>query len=181
MRARAIGIACAVALAGALAGCPGRGVGDAIYVEEFEELCEGTPCGWSQSGGPDESARYVETLPGDHGLELIGDGVTVRGGPGEALASPRFASTIAARAIARCDLGSSIEVRVSVELADGRPLTFGTEIVPDDSWERLLPDQGMNPLEPIPLPWRIARVLGVAILKRGTGTCEIDYLLFRAI
>lgn len=163
--------------------CSGTPDPDLVYIEDFESLCDGTPCGWVQSGGPDDAARYAETVPGDHGLELLGDDVFVRGPVPDALSRARFADRIAVRMSARCDFGSSLEVRVTIEEPAPvmRVMTFGKEVVPEDAWTNPLPDATLDPLEASPGPWQIQRVLGVSVLKRGAGSCEIDYLAIRAV
>jgi hypothetical protein len=171
----------ALALALGAAGCEPRSDPFALYVEDFETVCDGSPCGWFQSSGEDERAVYVETLPGDHGIELIGDGVAVRSEAGEPLEFRVFTAALAVRLVARCDALSTLELRTTVELTDTTTVTLGREIVPEDTWSSLLPDQTLNPLDPVPTPWSIRRVLGVSILKHGTGSCEIDFLSIRVL
>lgn len=165
----------------ALAGCGPTIDRSAIYVEDFETTCEGVPCGWVQSSGPDDAARYVETLPGDHGLELVGDGVSVRSDADEALRGIAFTSILAARVIARCDLVATLELRTTVELSDGRTLTLGRAITPEPTWSEMLVDQPLSAVDPIPPGWAIARVLGVSLRKSGAGSCEIDHLAIRML
>ncbi len=51
-----------------------------LFEEGFEELCDGMPCGWAQTGGDDGAVRFVETIfAGEHGVRLTGDGAAVRG------------------------------------------------------------------------------------------------------
>ncbi|MDQ3037522.1 MAG: hypothetical protein M3Y87_34325 [Myxococcota bacterium] len=171
----------AIAALGALVGCNRSSDPRAMYVEDFETVCDGAPCGWVQSSGEDGRALYVETLPGDHGLELIGDGTSVRSEAAEPLASFVFTSAIGARLVARCDALSTLELRTTVELEDESTLTLGREIVPEETWSTLLDDQTLNPVDATPSPWRVRRVLGVSILKHGTGNCELDFLSIRAL
>jgi hypothetical protein len=163
-----------------LSGCPTPIDEDLLYREDFETLCDGTPCDWVQSGGAEGNVRWIETVPGDHGLELIGDGVSVRGsGPGE-LARATIADRIAVRTVARCDVGSSIEIRVTVGTTDAI-LTFDAEIVPESTWSMAHPDETLDPTEPTTPPWTISRIAGVSLLKHGEGRCELDFLGVRAI
>lgn len=171
----------AIAIALAAIACNPRRDQAAIYVEDFETVCDGAPCGWFQSSGPEERALYVETLPGDHGIELVGDGVSVRSEAGEPLELRVFTSALGARLVARCDALSTLELRTTVELTEGTTLTLGREIVPEDTWSTLLPDQTLNPVDVVPTPWSVRRVLGVSILKHGTGSCEIDFLSIRVL
>ncbi len=177
---RSLTIACVAALAW---GCSGTPDADLVYVDDFESRCEGLPCGWVQSGGEPGLANYIETVPGDHGIELLGDGTWVRGPVEDMLPITMFADQIVARIIARCDTGSSIEIRVTIgQLSTIAPtVTFGAELVPEDVWTRPLPDETLDPLGPTTSDWTVQRVLGVSLLKHGEGSCEIDYLGIRAV
>ncbi len=64
------------------------------------------------------------------------------------LLAAMFADQIVARLIARCDSGSSIEIRVTIEQFSGIVSTvmFGAEIVSEDVWTRPLPDEGLDPI-----------------------------------
>lgn len=165
------------ALLGSLAGCGVPEDPFVLFEEDFEVACDGTPCGWAQIAGPEGSARYVETLPGDHGLELIGDDVTVRGGSGEL--TPAFYVQLAARAIARCDPGSALDVRTTIEVRSGAVVTFEASFVPRSDWSERLADETLVPIDPVPPPWEPTRVLGVSVRKTGAGSCELDYLAVR--
>lgn len=168
----------ALLLACALSGCPAPEDETVFFEEDFETTCEGTPCGWTQITGPDDAARYVETLPGDHGLELVGDDVTVRGATDEAVNV--FSDQLAVRAVARCDAGALLDVRAAVEVRGGRTATFEASILPSSTWSSALPDETLRPLD-LPAPWELTRVLGVSVRKTGTGSCEIDYLALRSV
>ena len=51
-----------------------------LYVDDFEEICAGVPCGWTQVRGAPGAARTTETLlPGLRGIALAGDDVVVDG------------------------------------------------------------------------------------------------------
>lgn len=156
-----------------------------VLEEDFETLCDGLPCGWVLSGGPASGARWIETIPGDHGLELEGEGVFVRGPASPPLPRPTLIDTIAVRANARCDATSSVTVRVTIE--DGleadatRFVTFETELLPEAAWSSPLMDQVLEPVEPGATNWTMRRVLGLNLLKNGRGSCEIDYIGIRAV
>jgi hypothetical protein len=174
-------IAAAVGLLAGLSGCPGPRRGDLVWEEDFEASCGGVPCGWVQSGGPEGAVRSRETLPGEHGIELVGDGVSVRGPAGERLPRSTSAEEVAVRMTARCDAGGVLEVRVTIETVDGVRVTFAEELVPDPEWAMPLPDQVLTPIEGPSGPWNISRVASVGVRKRGDGTCEIAFLAIRAI
>ncbi|UJR78953.1 hypothetical protein [Sandaracinus amylolyticus] len=167
-------------LGAALVGCPSSEDESAIYVEDFETTCEGTPCGWAQITGAENAASYVETLPGDHGLQLVGREVAVRGGIDEAPQST-FSTQLIARANARCDLGAHLVMRATIELQDATTLTYEAELVPDVTWTSATRDQSMRVVEVVSAPWHIARVLGVSLRKEGDGSCEVDYLAIRSV
>jgi len=153
-----------------LAGCggPGRIV---PYEEDFETLCDGTPCGWVQTLGPPGAVSYLETIPGDHGLSFTGDGVVARGGA-RTLASVSLLEI--AEVSGRCDDGSSLELRISVIDETGVAATLEAVSMPGAEWS--IP-------EPIPLsapPGRlpgVREVVGVLVRKLGPGACEIDRLV----
>lgn len=153
---------------------------DIVYEEGFETLCDEAPCGWVQSRGPDGAATWVETLPGDHGLRLDGDDVFVRGPAAPMLERIVGANTVALRASARCDDLASITVRATIEDAS-RVVTLEGELVPSSSWEPMLRDVSMSPVDGEPPPYNVQRVLGVSMLKHGDGSCEIDYIAIRGL
>ncbi|AKF08461.1 hypothetical protein [Sandaracinus amylolyticus] len=167
-------------LAASLVGCPAPDDESAIYVEDFETTCDGTPCGWAQITGAEDGASYVETLPGDHGLQLVGRDVTVRGGTDEASQS-MISTQLLARANARCDLGSHLVMRATIALQDANTLTYEAELVPDVTWTSATRDQNMRVVEVASPPWQIERVLGVSLRKEGDGSCEVDYLAIRSL
>jgi hypothetical protein len=158
-----------------------------VYHEDFETTCDadgnpspdGGPCGWIQTGGPDGSANYLETLPGDHGIQLTGDMVSVRGPAGRRFEQPAGFGGIfvSARVIARCDRGSSLQLRATVELAAGGTTTIDADVQPDETWMGLLPEAPFSGPGVSPgAGFFVRQVLGVSILKLGEGSCEVDRL-----
>lgn len=154
-----------------------------VLEEEFETLCDGVPCGWVLASGPEGAATWIETLPGDHGLMLTGEGVFVRGGPAPPPPSPVFADNLALRASARCDPFAFLTLRTTIETTDvpSRLVTFQADLVVDDTWEPMPRDVTMVPVDADLSPWNVSRVLGVSVLKSGPGSCEIDYLAIRGV
>lgn len=153
---------------------------DPMFQEQFESVCAGTPCGWTQIAGPGGAVRWVSTIhPAEHGIALDGDGVAARG-PTPVM--PRTAAVFGlfrARAAARCDEGAELMLRVvaqnetdAVDIFEGRAAAAsdwsegGTDIVLDSVTR---PDAG-------PFTTRTIRVVGVEIHKIGPGTCEIGSL-----
>lgn len=165
----------AVAIAPAIgcrspAGDPSR-----IWGEDFETACDGTPCGWEQIDGPEGAVRWVETIPGDHGLELTGD-VTVASAP--AMAMGNSGSFLSMRATARCDSGSRLEVRVSiVDTSESRVSLDGT-LRPPATWETATDPALLSPDLTL-TTGSVDRIGGVAVRKTGPGKCEIDRLALR--
>jgi hypothetical protein len=165
-----------------ISGCSATTDWNAIYTEYFENLCDDTPCGWTQSGGPSDAVRFVTTAAGARGLEVTGDDVRLRAeGMDRPNAYRGFASVVTARLVARCDTGSVLELRASLELSDGSIITLGSEFAPDDRWQPpmdqplLAQDGELSDLT------ALERVLALQILKKGPGTCEINALVLRAI
>ena len=151
-----------------------------MFEEQFESACEGLPCGWTQIAGPAGATRWVTTIhPGEHGLELEGEGVAVRGPTPEMPRSALLFSPLRARAAARCDAGAELQLRVtalsetdSIDIFEGR-LDTSTE------WGGSLGDVTLDSVtapDAGPFSARSVRVVGVEVHKTGPGICEIDSL-----
>ena len=148
-----------------------------FYHETFEELCDGTPCGWERSAGTAEQAIWVETLhPGEHGLRLTGE-VTVRGpGSTETSASDDLSMDVSVR----CDPGSSLSTVVLIDDTTGErtlPASPPGTIVGigggDSEWHSrtLYLGPGTGTFN--------ARIVAVVLIKTGAGECEIGDILIR--
>jgi hypothetical protein len=158
-----------------LVGCP---TSSAQYIvsEDFETECDGTPCGWNIRGG-DGTASYIETIPSDRGLLLEGEVLLMRIGP--APLNAVSTSQLAGRINARCDDGASLEVRATFDSSTGETITFGTEFVISDAWE-LIQDQTLRPLtQTADAFWTLTVWRDLAIIKRGPGACEVDFVAVR--
>lgn len=161
-----------------IAGCAPPTDWDAIYTEYFENLCGEMPCGWTQSGGPEGAARFVTTAAGARGLEVTGDDVRLRA---ESIHSTHsFATTITGRLMARCDTGSMLELRASLELSDGSIVTLGGEFAPDVRWRAPVEQTLVFQNGDLSDAESIERIIALQLLKRGTGTCEINGIVLRA-
>lgn len=143
-----------------------------VYLEDFEGLCDGAPCGWERTSGESEQARWVETIhPGEHGLRLEGD-VSVRGPASDSDARTVNSRNLSARLAIRCDAGSA--VRLDVLLVDELGTTFSAsgDAMPPSNWDRelitLLVDATMV---------TNARISTVMISKSGSGACDIGELV----
>jgi hypothetical protein len=159
-----------------------------IYDEQFERVCDGTPCGWSQSRGESGQARLGQVNElGDHGLILRGAGVSVAGPMSSG--SPVLATVplggIRLVVEARCDNGNGLGFSVAVRDATTGSLTeYSTRLSarrPEIAREAVLitsgsqgPDGG--PLDQIGGPERFLEVQGISIEKTGDGVCEIGSL-----
>lgn len=146
---------------------------DRLFLDDFETLCDGVPCGWEQTGGDAGRARWVETIhPGEHALELT-DEVTVRRTnitpPPDLLLAT---STIGVRAAVVCEEAARLELVIL--LAEGSGATreesvslssFGTE------WETLSPVLMLSGVVSDPA------VRAVILRKTGAGRCRIGELV----
>lgn len=163
-----------------------------LYAEDFEERCDGLPCGWSQIEGDRGQARWVETFhPGEHGIRLSGSGVTVRG-PGSDAADASLAfGTLQARLTATCDPGNRLVVRVGLvdasdaggsprtDTLEGRtpatvPTDWGAPVTLSLTAVSALGDGGFG-ASPF-LSGRF-RITGVTISKEGSGACVISRIV----
>lgn len=136
-----------------------------LYSEDFEVLCEGTPCGWVRSVGTPDQATWVETVhPGEHALRLTGD-VTVHG-PGSDAASP-VSGTLWLQITVRCDLGSFLTADIVINDATGsRPYRHSVEAQQDWTQDICEIFTGGGP-----------RIVAIRLTKRGTGVCEIANIM----
>lgn len=162
---RAVWLGVAVLLA--MIACDPRTFPDRAYHEEFETLCEGTPCGWEISRGEPGQATWITSLhPGEHALRLTGD-VTVRGPGAGPDATDVLQSTGAIGHVAsRCDPGSRLQVTVLVVDRAGIP-TRTTFEVPSGDWSELALGLAFdNPIVD-------ARVTAIVIEKTGVGSCDV--------
>ena len=152
---------------------PGCGTDDSVffYRDDFEDLCEGTPCGWLQVRGEEGGVSLGETLPGDRALVFTGDGVVARG---EGMEPPSAANIedMVLSSVARCDAGSTLRAEFTFE-------RLGTEAIVtrsrdlgafQDFQSGPLPARFESTLEG---PTSVARVAALLIFKSGTGTCEL--------
>ena len=185
MRARfCVGV---LALCGVLAMCGvlGAGCGGtrtvSVYRDGFEELCEGVPCGWTQIAGPEGAAVSSESLPGERGIMLVGDGVAIRGEAREPFDFVVTAQQLAVVMAARCDAGASIDVRVVVEELGMGDTTWGDAVTPPPEWTApTIATLTRDPLDSSGFV-SVQQVLGVLLQKNGPGACEIDELRVDAI
>lgn len=161
-----------------LSGCPQSA--DYALVDGFEEACEGdVPCFWSMQAGSTGTVTWQETLPGEHGLLLVGGPMAIlRDVPGVELAGGVDSSQITADIAARCDDGSELSIEVTVEaLASGAPSLLVGSVSPPSDWDGTLDavfltaDSGFSTF--------FNDVIAIRIVKDGTGTCEIDYFALR--
>ena len=145
------------------------------WSDDFEgPLCAGAPCGWSRLAGPPEGARWGETLPGEHGLVLSGNGVIVSASPAVPLTFGISDFNIVLDLIARCDLGSTLSVEVgATELSTGELRGYApTTLNVLSSWTDPRPNAsrlggGADTLSSIDT---------ITFSKSGDGVCEIDFL-----
>lgn len=179
--------ACSTAFLSALAmgsvvlvGCPRLDEGSYVFLDDLEgPLCDGAPCGWTRVAGPDDGARWGESLPGEHGLHLSGNGVVVRIEPAVMLDFSMTDNQLALDLIARCDPGSTITVEIGATGAFGGG-TVGLEPMPLNiltSWTERRP----NAVSLGSMGTSIGSIDSITIAKSGDGLCELDWIgIFRA-
>jgi hypothetical protein len=149
-----------------------------FYDEDFETLCDGTPCGWERTSGDETQATWIETIhPGEHGLRLEGQ-ASVRGTNAGATTGDAFAvETLSVELTARCDLGS--QLRVDLVLADefGETFIASALAAPEAAWS---PPPGVTVVTDA-FAARAARVTAVGIAKTGPGACEISAIAIDSV
>ena len=162
--------ACAVS-----ASLPGCGPFESPYAwsDDFEgPLCAGAPCGWSRVAGPADGARWGETLPGEHGLILSGEGVTVLVEPELDLGG--FSDFgVALDVIARGDLGAALSVEMAAtESRLGTIRSLTPAIVTRTLWS-----QGRANATRLGGSGDSLRSLdAITFAKSGAGVCEINFV-----
>ncbi len=168
----------ASSLALALVASCARPAGTPLYRETFEEVCDGAPCGWEQVAGPAGGAMFVETIPGEHGVRLIGDGVAISGpvSGDEVIGGSIPASQLQAHIIARCDDGAILSIIVSMQDVAGTPIDMVTSLRPATTWDGDRPVLPLTARDPPITPSSFSDILGIIIRKEGPGACEVDYL-----
>lgn len=151
-----------------------------ILFEDFEDVCDGAPCGWSVTEGSVDDVAYVETIhPGVHGLSLSGDAVTVSGPGEEETSFPTLAiGSLQAEISIRCDdPDGRVVVRVLGEFISPDSVElFQGETFAEEGWGRFR--FSLVGRSALAMPVRSAefRIANVTISKRGAGTCVVDTL-----
>lgn len=145
-----------------------------VYLEDFETLCDGSPCGWERARGTADQATVVSTIhPGEHGLRLT-DEVSVRGPGSTDDAETIFGSFIDARVVARCDARSTLTMNVlAVETSTGIVWTATAIISAQEEWSDVVRPTALN-FDGSPAA---ARITAIVLTKSGSGACEIDEIV----
>lgn len=158
----------------ALAGCPRFDDGDYFFLDDLEgPLCGGVPCGWTRVAGPEDGARWAESLPGEHGLHLSGNGVVVRVSPAVDLPFSVSDSQLALDLIARCDPGSTLVIEVgATEDFSGTLVGLEPTLNILSSWNEPRP----NPVQLGATGASLGSIDSITIAKSGDGQCEVDWI-----
>lgn len=162
--------------AAASAGCRGAD-SVSLFRDDFESVCGGAPCGWSQVAGPAGAARYVESVPGEHGIELSGEGVAVsRLVPGDDLEGADPVDSLEAHVVARCDARSTVTVIVTLQgISTSAPIDVtGTATFPP-RWDGSRITFPLLTTSVTPSS-QFIDIVSVVLHKEGPGTCEVDYV-----
>ncbi|MGE0786515.1 MAG: hypothetical protein AB7S26_12665 [Sandaracinaceae bacterium] len=139
-----------------------------MYSEDFESVCDGAPCGWSQRTGEPSQATYVETFhPGEHGLRLSGS-VSVRGPEAPEDALRLRGSSVTFEAATRCDLGSFLTATVVIRTDAGEMFDASALVTSEPEWGR----SGVR-LDFIDTIVG-GHVASVILDKEGGGVCEVS-------
>jgi hypothetical protein len=162
-----------------------------LVTEDFEERCDGVPCGWERLGGTPEQVRYVETFhAGDHGLELTGDSVAARGPGGSPMMVQVISGSLQGQLVAVCDPGATL--RLSVGLIQttgfdgGMPAAVDTLVADfqpavewDDPQVRTLIATGVFTDGGLSGGFVSGtfRITGMTLEKRGEGSCVVTRVL----
>jgi hypothetical protein len=149
-----------------------------FYEDDFETLCDGTPCGWERTSGDESQATWVETIhPGEHGLRLEGQ-ASVRGTNAAATTGARVdVETLSVELTARCDLGSELQVDLVLEDELGDTFVARALAVPEAGWS---PPLGAMVVAELP-GVGVTRVAAVGIAKTGPGVCEISAIAIDSV
>ncbi len=148
-----------------------------LYRETFEDVCEGTPCGWVQVAGPPGATLFVETLPGEHGIRMVGDGVAISGPVmgDEVVGESIPAGDLQAHVVARCDEGAILSIIVSMQEVSGTPVDMVTSLRPAPTWNGDRPVLPLTAREATVTVFGFTDILSVILRKEGAGACEVDY------
>lgn len=168
----------ASALAVTAPGC--RPADDYVFVEGFDEVCDGVPCGWSVQSSSGGTARWNETLPGEHGLLLEGTPMAViREVTGAEPATAVSTASLVMEMAARCDGDVSLTFEMTVaSLASGELQVLTAEVSPPSTWDGTLDARTLSGSGGFGVLFR--DVVSIRVVKVGEGTCELDYIGVRS-
>ncbi len=167
-----------LALLSSVAGCGGHDA-RALWRDDLESECNGAPCGWTQIAGPAGAATYIETVPSEHGISLVGPGVAVsRAAEGdELLGSTDTVRSLRAHVVARCDTGSELTVIVTVTgVTTGTAIDVSGSATFPSEWDGARPMFPLFPDDTTDVNEMFSDITNVVIHKSGPGACEVDYV-----
>lgn len=152
-----------------------------LFVEGFEEACDGAPCRWTVQASTPGAARWNETLPGEHGVLLEGNPMAIlRDMEGVEIETPPTSSIYNVEVAARCDGTATLTIEMSVEvLASGSIETFSASVSPPSDWDGSLDSRELI-AESGGFGVLFRDIVALRVVKVGDGACELDYLAIRA-
>jgi hypothetical protein len=167
----------ALALGALASGCGGH-AWDGLWHEDFEVVCDGAPCGWTQVAGPTGAATWIETGPSEHGLLMTGLGVGVAISPaGLEQTGSDAVSSLKAHVVARCDRGAQLSLIVTVRNAvtSAQLDVSGTATFPSE-WDGTRTTFTLFANDATNSTAQFDDVVTVVLHKEGPGSCEVDYV-----
>lgn len=162
-----------------------------LVTEDFEERCDGAPCGWEQLSGTPGQVRYVATFhEGDHGLELSGDEVAARGPGGSPMMVQVISGSLQGQLVAVCDPGATLRLSVGLIQTSGfdggMPAAVDTLVADfqpatewDDAQVRTLIATGVFTDGGLSGGFVSGtfRITGITLEKGGSGSCVVSRVL----
>ena len=164
---------------GIVAGCTDHS-GLVLFREDFETACGDVPCGWTLVAGAPGSATYVETIPSEHGVQLVGDGVaiarSVSAGASDGMGADPIDATLRAHVVARCDPGATVTLIVTLDAGAGHTIDVSGGATYPPTWDGTRTIFELQPVEATDMGALFDAIERVTLHKQGAGACEVDYV-----
>jgi hypothetical protein len=172
---RAVVHGAALALAVLVAGCGGHDW-NGLWHDDFETVCDGAPCGWTQVAGPAGAVTWTETGPGEHGLAMVGVVAVSISPEADEVAAPAPVSSLKAHVVARCDRGAELTLIVSVRSAAGGLIDASGSATFPSEWDGTRSTFDLFANDSTSSSLEFNDIVGIVLHKEGAGACEVDYV-----